>query len=1753
MLFDQLTSVPSANVQASSANTSLYVWGDNGSAQLGIPNNYNYAGPYSWKSVYTTATDAANSPAVFATDNINRLWAWGYNDYGQFGNGTTIGTMIYGGGAISTGISNMSVVAPGTSWTMGIDTLGRLFTWGSNSSGTLGDGTTLSRSSPVQVGTSSWSKISSGTSHSMAIDSVGRLFTWGLGTSGQLGSGAPSSRSSPVQVGTSSWLFVNAGNNWSFAIDIDGRLFAWGTNTGSFSGVLGDGTTVSKSSPVQIGTSSWSMTTSTFNSCAAIDSVGRLFTWGVGTSGQLGDGTTVSKSSPVLIGTSSWSFISMGYQCGMGLTSDQRLFTWGSGTNGSLGQNDTSVPRSSPTLVGTSSWTIAKYSGFGAGSAIDINGRLFTWGYGPLADGIAYGTSVFTSSPTLASVQASVLEINPTTNILAVSSFLNNNSFSQIVPGNNHTLAIATDGSLWAWGGNNLGQLGNGSTINYVSPVKIGTSSWTSIGVSDDTSCAIDISGRLFAWGNNAVYQIGDGTSINKSSPVLLSTENYISLTTLTNVSWTAISAGTSHSMAIAKDGSLWTTGAGASGAQGTGTTVNRSFPGQVGIYNYSWSKVASSAKHTMAIKSDGTLWGWGGNATGQLGDLTVVAKSTPVQIGTSSWSVISAGDATGTALNSAASLGIDSLGRLFAWGNNVAGTLGDGTTVNKSSPVQIGTSSWAFVDISVNSNSSYMSAIGIDSVGRLFTWGAGEFGTLGHGSVDNFSSPVQVGSISPTYDSWKAVASGDGFSVAIYGGTTRNGGLWSTGQNGVGQLGNGTTIQKLKFAENWPSGTTSWTSLAAGTSHVLGLATDGRLFTWGVNSSGQIGDGTTINKSSPVLIGTSSWAFVSARGLNSAAIDSVGRLFTWGPNASGQLGDGTTINKSSPVLIGTSSWSVVSAGLNNTVAIDSVGRLFVWGLNSSGQIGDGTTVSASSPVLIGTSSWSKVASLVSVTAAITTDGKLFTWGLAGNGALGNNSLTANRSSPVQLGTSSWSMVAAGTSYAIAAIDSVGRLFTWGSGISNNYNLGTLAPGAYTVTGTSSPVQVASSASFSMVAVGYSHMMAIRSTVGSVGQLFGWGSGGSGNYGANGFDLQSSQLGYPVQVNTSYTVSSVSTSWTIASMTKTAFAIDSNGRLFSWGANNTGQLGDGTTITKYSPTQVGTSSWSKVASGMSNTLAIDSVGRLFTWGYGNPAGAIGDGTTISKSSPVLLGTSSWSAVSIKESFGMAVDSVGRLFTWGNAGFGELGDGTVTAKSSPVVISTLNSATVISSLSSPESFTLISSGYGNILFAVGKSPTYNVYAWGSSVGISNFDVLYPTALLNQNNIFANKFSPFVSVSSDGSHVAAIRSDGSMWTIGQSQNNSGAAGNGSTLPISSPVQIGTSSWVATSSGYFTGYGIDANGRLFSWGQADLGQLGDSTTVAKSSPVQVGTSSWSLISSGYQWTAAIDSVGRLFAWGSNSQGQLGDGTTVNKSSPVQVGTSSWASVASGLSHTVAIDSVGRLFAWGLNSGGQIGDGTTINKSSPVQIGTSSWSVVNASTSNCYAIDSVGRLFTWGTNGAGQIGDGTTISKSSPVLIGTSSWLFLGASFGGNGILAIDINKRLFGWGSGSTGSIGDGTTLSRSSPLLVGTSSWSMVKTAAGTNSIGITIDGRLFTWGYAASYNLGDGTSVNRSYPGQIGSYLAFNLGLNGQYISKILTTGSGAGIFLDQVPSVLTIGNNTNGELGLYANTTSQSVYTRILQ
>ena len=323
---------------------------------------------------------------------------------------------------------------------------------------------------------------------------------------------------------------------------------------------------------------------------------------------------------------------------------------------------------------------------------------------------------------------------------------------------------------------------------------------------------------------------------------------------------------------------------------------------------------------HTLAVKTDGSLWGWGANTLGQLGDGTTTRRHSPVKIMNGVLSVSAGQNYT---------MAIKADGSLWACGSNYSGELGDGTITERHFPVKVMND--------VLSVSTDVSTLAIKTDDSLWGWGANVRGLLGDGTTTERHSPVKI------MNDVLSVSTRVFQTLAV----KTDGSLWGWGDNTFGQLGDGTTTERhspVKIMEDV-------LSVSAGDDHTLAIKTDGSLWAWGGNSFGQLGDGTTTERHSPVKV-MGDVLSVSAGDDHTLAIKADGSLWGWGANSRGQLGDGTTTEKHSPVKIMEDVLSV-SAGDDCTMAIKTDGSLWAWGRNSFGQLGDGPTTERHSPVKI--------------------------------------------------------------------------------------------------------------------------------------------------------------------------------------------------------------------------------------------------------------------------------------------------------------------------------------------------------------------------------------------------------------------------------------------------------------------------------------------------------------------------------------------------------------------------------------------------------------------------------------------------------------------------------------------------------------------------------------------------------------------------------------------------------------------------------
>ncbi len=1430
----------------------------------------------------------------------------------------------------------------------------------------------------------------------------------------------------------------------------------------------------------------WNIISTNGNNAIAIKTDGTLWQWGPNAAGQLGLNDTVTRSSPVQLGTLTWVSASAQNQTSYAIKSDGTLWAWGNNAAGELGVGDL-ISRSSPVQLGTNTWK--NIFGTGLGHVIALRGDDTIWGWGDTRN--AFGVYGNGERPgAFGQIDGGSLDWN------------------DVSPSESYTIAVGSDGKMWSWGVNTNGRLGLGDTVTRSSPVQIGTlNTWVSASATGNNHViAVQTNGTLWSWGVNTNGQLGLGDTVTRSSAVQIGTDT----------NWMSAITAYNSTIAIKTDGTLWGWGGGTVGTYNGQLASNIYELRQIDNLT-TWASASYSGYQVMAIKTNGTLWGWGTNSSGQLGLNDTVTRSSPVQIGTlSDWLKISP-SANGSFL-----LALKTNGTLWSWGNNGVGGLGLGISVatNRSSPVQVGTRTWTEIRAGRNA------AMAIRDDGTLWAWGANNFGILGTNNTTSYSSPVQVG----TETNWSKISLGAGFSAV---GIKTDGSIWTWGDNQYGQLGLNLSTSAKRSNPVQLDASNVWIDARQSGLGMTAIKSDGTLWTWGDNQYAQLGVGDKINRSSPVQVGIETdWLSVQSQEAvddwyAQFALKIDGTLWAWGSNGMKDnaftgnqygysspvlVGEGiywssmsqpggqfpgfaiTSDNKlyagpgtipsnspnitlwgggsmrSSPVQIGTeTNWSKINAGgTTGVAAIKTDGTLWGWGYAAYGfPILNKQYTYVDSPVQVGNDYWQSFVRNQHSNFGIKTDGTLWSWGYNVYGQLGLND-TTDRSSPVQVGTRLWNKVSAyATSYNVLAIRNDNTLWVWG--YNQTYQLG-----LNDIVYRSSPVQVGGDTDWYDVYGGQSHNAAIKNRLTKELHTAGVANTYTATYRVvNGWDgvrrspilLSQSGVWNNITVGTNHTL-----------------GIKPNGTLWSWGTNNSGELGLGDGIlSRSSPVQIGTlNNWSKAFGFNSYTMAIKTDGTLWAWGVNASFANLGLNNKLNAySSPVQVGTRLWNDISHNgdwSTFGIRHD--GTLWSWGNNINGKLGLNDTLERSSPVQIGTETNWLNFGK-SEQNNIAQFAIKTNNSMYVLNGALTPNTVA-----GIS-FYKSSPVQVTSTRN--------WKSVNAGNSFTIAISTSGSMWAWGTQAN--GVIGNNTVTASASqesPVQIGTlTTWASASAGEGNVVAIRNDNTIWTWGANNLGQLAQNDTISRSSPVQVGTlTNWLRVSAGRSHVMAIKTDGTLWGWGINTNNNIGDGTITSRSSAVQIGTrTDWSKISAGDGHTMAITTGGELYAMGMGTVGQQGTNNVSPGTQPQRVGTSTWTDVAAGHQMTAAVRSDGTLWAWGQGTDGRLG--LLRNRSLPNYVDAST-TFTSISTGDEYALAIAYNGTLWSWGSTSFGVLGFNDTISRSSPVQVGTRTWNKISAGDYPFVLAVRSDNTLWSWGGNAFGNLGFNDTTTRSSPVQVGT-------------------------------------------------------------
>ena len=1373
------------------------------------------------------------------------------------------------------------------------------------------------------------------------------------------------------------------------------------------------------------------------NFSIALGSDGNAYSWGDPSSGKLGQTKRGTFRAPLMVDMPEgvkFTQVSGGDNHSMALDRDGRIWTWGFDFGGSLGRPTTGMYNPQPGLISVPEGV--KFTAISAGSdlctALDQDGKVWAWGFFGYPDEPARlnlrGLPVITAISTNGSVPM-FLAVDGTVWILARSWYdparvSTDVRFTAISNGNGHYMAVAQDGTVWTWGGNECGQLGR--TPDSANPADRpgrvpGLTGATHISACWGVSTAITDNGA-WAWGWNESGLLGNGTTENTATPTRI-----------------AIPEGAP------------------AGFHYTSTATDR----------------VTRGAHTLLLGSDGDTYACGNNLDGQLGNGTSTDYGIPNPLPVKSWRPV----------------GLEVTKVLFGEARNIGGPYRAPDGWHATSPRhKLGT-------VTLTIQYAYKGAPQPDDTSQRFTY-TGDTATVyfktEHGSPVP-SQQVIVGDTARrpddptaddgwTFNGWFQGDKPYDFTKPITGNTTLTArwGRWGA-DPAQGPWRGGTDVRI-----DTPTSRVRFAQVSAGRSHSLAVGSDGNLYAWGDNTSGQLGDGTTTNRTASTSVAAPAgvrFVQAAAGGSHSMALDRDGNIWTWGNNNSQRLGRSTggsnPANK--PGKADTPSgvtFIAVSAGADHSMALDRDGNIWTWGDDTYKQLG--LSYSRSSPTGVGVpeAAFASVSAGARHSIGLDANGTAWTWG-GSKGTTNDDDLTGHTGSapsPVDTGLR-FTAVSAGADHSMG-IARDGTVYTWGHNESGQ--LGRTPTNAEPA-GRPGPVPGPSGATG--VSAGRTHSAALTGS-----GAWAWGGNQYGQLGTTTGNGTSNGVAPARIPNPKGTASGFSYTAAAAGGDRTLF-VGSDGDVYASGANGTGQLGTGTSDTDAatvhpSPAMV----WRPVGSPVTGVLfgAKPSAGevqrRVDGWHAASP-----------RHRPETV------PLTIRSAVGQVRDEGTSLR------FMYTGD-----------MATLTFTTQHGRTPDAQQ---VPAGEPTRRPADPSEAGWTFDGWFD--GDTAYDFTQP-------------------LEHDLTVTARWHRTG-RWVLSPDH---GSEHGGDTVTLTAPAAPDIR-LASVDTGGTTSLGIGSDGQLYAWGDNTQGQLGDGTTTRRTTPVPIsrpgGTSdgfAWTQAAAGRTHSAAIGSNGNLYAWGDNTKGQLGDGTTTRRTRPVRAalprGTDTaftWIRAAAGDGYTMALGSDDNLYAWGSLPGGLGDTGRTASSSRPVRVALPQdappafrYEQIAAGDTHAAAIGSDGNLYTWGANTHGQLGHddtGTPAAAAAPDPQQPAG--YVQASAGGDHTLAVDRQGRLWAWGRLADGT--DTTTPTRIRPA--GTAdTYRFTHTSTGRNHNAATgQDHRTWTWGDNTNGQLGH-TTGTPTHPTAVP-------GLN----TTLTASGGNTTIAIDTNGDTQAWGDNTLGQAG----------------
>lgn len=532
-----------------------------------------------------------------------------------------------------------------------------------------------------------------------------------------------------------------------------------------------------------------------------------------------------------------------------------------------------------------------------------------------------------------------------------------------------------------------------------------------------------------------------------------------------------------------------------------------------------------------------------------------------------------------------------------------------------------------------------------------------------------------------------------------------------------------------------------------------------------------------------------------------------------------------------------------------------------------------------------------------------------------------------------------------------------------------------------------------------------------------------------------------------------------------------SFAIDKEGRLYTWGLNDDWQLGNGTTTSSELPIRLSLSNVLMAAGGEDHSLALCADGTVWAWGE-NENGQLGTDSVGASSVPIESKMTNAVSVAAGATHSLAIDMSGNVYAWGKNTYGQLGNNTKTTSEMPVLTELDNAAIAVAG-SSKASLAIAADG--------------TVWSWGDGAdgalgtGYED-DELVPVQIQTLEDC--------VDVDMHSSFGVALQEDGTVWAWGNDFSN--AFGTSNYPAYSEPVRITTlDEYTMLYAGKDQTIGIDEDNDAYGWGNNEEWVLGDTDESIVKIPALIDLTNIGSVDFGYDHVLAQKTNGRVYAWGQNRRGQLGDDTEDTSLYPVRAGSlTDIVQVSAGYRYSLALDSTGDVYAWGYNNVGQLASGDNTSLSYPEYI-TDLDDVVQIAAGRRHglALDDAGRVWAWGENSDGQLGDGTTSDANEAFRLSYPRNV-VQIDAGDYFSVALDENGDVWTWGRNSSYQLGNDDTADVTEAEVVPDIE-NVVKIAAGEDyCLALKSDGTVWGWGDNNSYEIGDDDGKDVTNPQKI---------------------------------------------------------------